>query len=76
VCPWKLKFADPAPPGDPLQLDSARGLVALDALTDMDPAAFDRRFGWTSFERPGLQGMQRNARAAATNTKDSRCPMP
>jgi epoxyqueuosine reductase len=76
VCPWNLKFADPAPPGDPLHLDSAGGLVALDELLEMKPAAFDRRFGWTPFERPGLSGMQRNARAAAANTEDSRCPMP
>jgi epoxyqueuosine reductase len=76
VCPWNLKFADPVPPGDPLHLDSAGGLVALDELLEMNPAAFDRRFGRTPFERPGLPGMQRNARAAAANTEDSRCPMP
>jgi epoxyqueuosine reductase len=76
VCPWNLKFADPAPPGDPLHLDSAGGLVALNELLEMDPAAFDRRFAPTPLERPGLPGMQRNARAAAANTEDSRCPMP
>jgi epoxyqueuosine reductase len=67
VCPWNLKFAHQVPPGDPLDLDSAAGLVPLDELLDMDPAAFDRRFGRTPFERPGLPGMRRNARAAAAN---------
>jgi epoxyqueuosine reductase len=76
VCPWNEKFARPVSADDPLALESSRGLVALGELSALSPDEFDRTFGWTPLERPGLEGMKRNARAAAANTEDSPCPTP
>jgi epoxyqueuosine reductase len=76
VCPWNEKFAQPAPAGAPLDLDRARGAIALDEVAALSPAAFDERFGWTAFERPGLAGLQRNARAIASSEEPSECQAP
>jgi epoxyqueuosine reductase len=62
VCPWNVSFAkttiDPelAPRADVAAPDLA-------AFAEMDEAEFQRRYGDTPFERPGLAGMRRNARA-------------
>jgi len=62
VCPWNQRFAretedlELAPRGDAAAPDLAE-LLALDS------AAFATRFGDTPFERPGRDGMRRNALA-------------
>jgi epoxyqueuosine reductase len=65
VCPWNLRFAEPT---------STEAYYSREALADAEPELFDRmdqpefarRFGDTPLERPGLQGMRRNFRAALT----------
>jgi epoxyqueuosine reductase len=66
VCPWNVKFA--AATGDP-ELAVRPELAAPDlaALLAGTPEAFERRFGDTPFERPGLAGMRRNAAAVLAN---------
>lgn len=72
VCPWNEKFTETAPPGPPLELDPARGLERLDAFARLSPAEFKARYGWTPLERPGLEGMRRNAGAAALGALPTR----
>jgi epoxyqueuosine reductase len=66
VCPWNVSFAhataDPAlaPRPDMTSPD-------LEALLALDPDDFSRRYRDTPFERPGPEGMRRNARAVLTN---------
>jgi epoxyqueuosine reductase len=63
VCPWNQRFAAPG------TVDAYR---SREALAESDPSffermtsdEFDRRFGDTPLERPGLEGMRRNFRAA------------
>jgi epoxyqueuosine reductase QueG len=66
VCPWNVKFA--AATGDP-ELAVRPELAASDlaALLTSTPEAFERHFGDTPFERPGLVGMRRNAAAVLAN---------
>jgi epoxyqueuosine reductase len=66
VCPWNVKFA--AATGDP-ELAVRPELAAPDlaALLAGTPEAFERRFGDTPFERPGVVGMRRNAAAVLAN---------
>jgi epoxyqueuosine reductase len=73
VCPWNLKFASIV--SDPvLGLESVRAYEDLDCLIHIKDEQFAERFGWTPLDRPGVVGMRRNARIAATNaTKDSVC---
>lgn len=62
VCPWNLKFAEPTD-----RAEYAPRLVPVndDGLFDrLDEAGFRDRFGDTPLERPGLEGMRRNWRAA------------
>ncbi len=67
VCPWNNKFAQAAE--DPvLALDSRLGALDLEELLRIDEADFNSRYGWTPLERPGVEGMRRNARIAARNT--------
>ena len=73
VCPWNQKFANGGE-DTILQLDSARAWVPLDAFEDLDEDGFDRRYGWTPLERPGLRGMRRNCAAAAANTSHGESP--
>jgi epoxyqueuosine reductase len=68
VCPWNVKFARPTRDGEL----GARPEVAgpdLTALLDGNPEAFQRRFGDTPFERPGVAGMRRNATAVLANRR-------
>jgi epoxyqueuosine reductase len=66
VCPWNIKFARPA--HDPvLEHDVALEWLELDQLVTAANAAFDTRYGATPLERPGAEGMRRNARIAARN---------
>jgi epoxyqueuosine reductase len=68
VCPWNVRFATPTP--DP-ELAPRPELSApeLDALLRSDREEFDRRFGDTPFERPGPDGMLRNAAAVLANRR-------
>jgi epoxyqueuosine reductase len=63
VCPWNTRFAveTTTPELSPRRL--LRG-VPPDVLDSMDEVGFAARFGDTPFARPGLEGMQRNLRAA------------
>lgn len=63
VCPWNQRFAEAT---------SAEEYQSRDVLAEAGPGVFEtmgedefaRRFGDTPLERPGLQGMRRNFRAA------------
>jgi epoxyqueuosine reductase len=63
VCPWNHKFARPV--SDPALAQNPDlewlDLANLAAITDEE---FNRRFGATPMERPGIDGMRRNALAA------------
>jgi epoxyqueuosine reductase len=69
VCPWNVKFARPT---SDAALAPRSELAALDLTTllndDTSPQDFDRRFGDTALERPGLAGMRRNATAVLHNS--------
>jgi epoxyqueuosine reductase len=63
VCPWNQRFAEPTripefQPGDGL---AGAGEDFFDGMTEEE---FASRFGDTPLERPGLEGMRRNLRAA------------
>ncbi len=66
VCPWNVSFAhattDPelAPRADVATPD-------IDLLAAVTAGEFDRRFGDTPFQRPGVAGMRRNATALQAN---------
>ena len=61
VCPWNVSFARAT--ADP-ELEPRPDVRAPDlaALVALDAAEFARRYGDTPFERPGVEGMRRNAR--------------
>jgi epoxyqueuosine reductase len=63
VCPWNQRFAAA---GSVEAFRSREALAEADAsyFERMDQEEFDRRFGDTPLERPGLEGMRRNFRAA------------
>jgi len=70
VCPWNVKFARPT---RDVEL-GVRPEVAepdLTALLDGNPVAFQRGFGDTPFERPGVAGMRRNATAVLANRRQA-----
>ncbi len=66
VCPWNVSFAhattDPelAPRADIATPD-------IDLLAAVTAGEFDRRFGDTPFQRPGVAGMRRNATVLQAN---------
>jgi epoxyqueuosine reductase len=63
VCPWNQRFAQPtaiAEFGRPSAL-SGKEPGAFEEMTEEE---FDREYGRTPLERPGLVGMRRNLRAA------------
>ena len=68
VCPWNVRFAratsDPAftPRPETAQPDLAH-------LLHIERTAFELRYGETAFERPGVEGMRRNALAVLNNTR-------
>lgn len=68
VCPWNVRFAEPT--SDP-ELVARPDLATpdLSALLAGTPDDFDRQFGDTAFERPGAEGMRRNAAAVAANRR-------
>jgi len=72
VCPWNVKFARPAD-DHMLSIDPNRATEDLEQLCDVSPGLFNRRFGKTPLERPGVERIRRNARIALknVNAKDS-----
>jgi epoxyqueuosine reductase len=66
VCPWNGKFAR-VPAAPLVALDPARTWIPLGAFAALDDAGFAAQYGWTPLERPGLEGMRRNAAIAARN---------
>jgi len=68
VCPWNQRFA--APTAVP-EFRSRESLAGADPgfFDRMDQAEFARRFGDTPLERPGLEGMRRNVRAAFASSE-------
>jgi epoxyqueuosine reductase len=62
VCPWNQRFAQET------AVDEFQPRIELGAdpgeFESMSPEEFTRRFGHTALERPGLEGMRRNYRAA------------
>ena len=71
VCPWNVKFARPTSDAE----FGVRPEIAepdLAALLEREPESFTRRFGDTPFERPGVEGMRRNATAVLANRPGSR----
>ncbi len=64
VCPWNERFASPSPvEAFRPRTDSPAGHP--EAFAAMTEAEFQARFGDTPFERPGLDRMRRNWKAAA-----------
>ena len=65
VCPWNQRFARPTGIAEFAQTDTTARLDC-DCFETMTEEEFEERFGHTPFERPGLEGMRRNFRAAMT----------
>jgi epoxyqueuosine reductase len=66
VCPWNRK-ATSAAADSTLALDPTLEQLDLDALLGQTKEEFERRFGATPLTRPGLSGVQRNARIVRRN---------
>ena len=63
MCPWNQRFAQPT--SVPEFQPSAEFMGAeQDFFEGMTEEEFSDRFGDTPLERPGLEGMRRNFRAA------------
>src|SRR6184192_2260869 len=71
VCPWNVKFARPTSDAE-LGVRHEIAEPDLAALLEREPESFARRFGDTPFERPGVEGMRRNATAVLANRPGSR----
>jgi epoxyqueuosine reductase len=71
VCPWNVKFARPTADAE-LGVRPEIADPDLPALLAGEPESFQRRFGDTPFERPGVAGMRRNATAVLTNRRRAR----
>jgi epoxyqueuosine reductase len=67
VCPWNQRFAQPTsvPEFRPRRWP---GTGNADFFENMTEEEFAGRFGETPLERPGLEGMRRNFRAAFTSS--------
>jgi epoxyqueuosine reductase len=70
VCPWNVSFARATSAADLAPRAELRS-PDLEELLEPDDDAFDRRYGDTAFERPGREGMARNARAVRSNLGQS-----
>ena len=68
VCPWNEKFAAPTREAA-YRPDPEAEWPELEAITRMDEATFERRFGETALERAGLEGLKRNARVVLENER-------
>jgi epoxyqueuosine reductase len=71
VCPWNLKFARPTRDSE-LGVRPEIAEPDLTALLAGKQESFQRRFGDTPFERPGVAGMRRNATAVLANRRQAR----
>ena len=71
VCPWNQRFAE-ATSADAYHSRDVLAGALPDVFEAMDEDEFARRFGDTPLERPGLQGMRRNFRAAFGRTQPAR----
>ena len=68
VCPWNMRFARAtSDPEFTPRNETARADLA--ELLRLDQAEFESRFGDTAFERPGMDGMRRNAQTVLDNAK-------
>jgi epoxyqueuosine reductase len=68
VCPWNVSFA--APTDDPALAPRPDVRAPnLERLLALDAAGFAQRYGDTPLERPGVDGMRRNARAVLANRR-------
>ncbi|HEY9015692.1 MAG TPA: tRNA epoxyqueuosine(34) reductase QueG, partial [Gemmatimonadales bacterium] len=67
VCPWNHRFAHPTTVSEfaPAQRMAGRDPELFENMTETE---FINRFGHTALERPGLEGMRRNFRAAFRST--------
>ena len=63
VCPWNQRFAQPTSAEEFRSRHRLDG-AGTELFDEMEEEEFTRRFGDTPLERPGLQGMRRNFRAA------------
>ncbi|HEX2250750.1 MAG TPA: tRNA epoxyqueuosine(34) reductase QueG [Gemmatimonadales bacterium] len=63
VCPWNHRFAQPTGILEFARREAVTG-VEPDCFERMTEEEFQQRYGHTPFERPGLEGMRRNFRAA------------
>ncbi|HEX7336401.1 MAG TPA: tRNA epoxyqueuosine(34) reductase QueG [Gemmatimonadales bacterium] len=63
ACPWNERFAQPTGVAEFAPAMALEG-SGPEFFENMDEGEFTRRFGDTPLERPGLQGMRRNYRAA------------
>jgi epoxyqueuosine reductase len=61
VCPWNQRFAQPTTVPEFQPTTTLGGPDYFDEMTEEE---FAYRFGHTALERPGLEGMRRNVRAA------------
>lgn len=68
VCPWNVRFAGAT---TDREFASRRDTAHPDPveLLRLDDAAFASRYGDTAFERPGVEGMRRNAEAVLENER-------
>lgn len=67
VCPWNVRFAR-ATPDAALTPRPETAHPDLAQLLRIESTTFASRYGETAFERPGVEGMRRNARAVLDNT--------
>jgi epoxyqueuosine reductase len=63
VCPWNQRFARPTEIAE-FRPRSCMPEIGPNFFEEMTEEDFARRFGDTPLERPGLEGMRRNVRAA------------
>lgn len=70
VCPWNRKPA----PGGSAEFSPREGLNPADPLEilQMTPDTFQQRFSGTPLDRPGFDGLRRNAAIVVGNTRDRR----
>jgi epoxyqueuosine reductase len=64
VCPWNVRFAQPSSHQEFLAREVWETPDRAGVFEGMDEATFQRLFGDTPMERPGLEGMRRNWQAA------------
>jgi epoxyqueuosine reductase len=73
VCPWNQRFASATSVAEFQPRRQASG-VGPTFFEDMTEEEFTRRFADTPFERPGLEGMRRNFRAAFRSAPPAPAP--